>query len=56
MYTTSDETGLLNNYATEPNLYYAEYPSPEQRKQYALQAAIATLFVTATILISLAVS
>ena len=56
MYTTSDETGLLNNYATEPNLYYAEYPSPEQQKQYAWQGAIATLFVTATVLISLAVS
>jgi hypothetical protein len=56
MYTTSDETGLLNNYATEPDLYYAEYPSPEQQKQYALQGAIATLFVTAIVLISLAVS
>jgi hypothetical protein len=56
MYTTSDDTGLLNNYATEPNLYYAEYPSPQKQKQYARQGAIAALFVTATVLISLAVS
>jgi hypothetical protein len=42
MYTTSDETGLLNNYATKPDLYYAEYLSLEQQKQYAGQEAIAT--------------
>ncbi|MGQ9870334.1 photosystem II assembly protein Psb34 [Leptodesmis sp.] len=26
MYTTNNE-GLLNNYAAEPKMYYAEYPS-----------------------------
>ncbi|MEG3438468.1 ssl1498 family light-harvesting-like protein [Pannus brasiliensis CCIBt3594] len=56
MYTTSDDRGILNNYASEPELYYATYPSPEQQRQYALQGAIATLVVTAFVLVSLAVS
>ncbi|UBF26449.1 ssl1498 family light-harvesting-like protein [Kovacikia minuta CCNUW1] len=54
MYTVNEE-GLLNNYAIEPAIQYAEYPSPEQQRRYAFQGAIATLFVTALILTSLAV-
>ena len=56
MYTTTDERGILNNYSTEPKLYYAVFPSPEQQRRYVLQGAIATLFVTALVLVSLAVS
>lgn len=56
MFTTTDEKGIINNYATEPQLYYAEYPSPEQQRNYALQGALATLFVTALVLVSFAVS
>jgi hypothetical protein len=56
MYTTVNEQGLLNNYANEPDLYYAVYPSPEQRRNYALKGAIATLFVTALVLVSWAAS
>jgi hypothetical protein len=56
MYTTSDDNGILNNYASEPDMYYAEYPSIEQQRQYAQQGAIATLFVTVIVLVSLAVS
>ncbi len=55
MYTINEE-GLLNVYASEPEMYYAEYPSPRQQRQYALQAAFATLLVTALILTSLAAS
>ncbi|HEY9640006.1 MAG TPA: ssl1498 family light-harvesting-like protein [Coleofasciculaceae cyanobacterium] len=55
MYTTSNE-GLLNNYAVEPAVYLAEYPFPEEQRRYAFQAAIATLFVTLTILTALAIS
>jgi hypothetical protein len=51
---TVNEEGLLNNYAVEPAVYYAEYPSPEQQRQYAFQGAIATLFVTALILTAFA--
>jgi hypothetical protein len=52
MYTTTNEEGILNNYAIEPKPYYASYPSPEEQKQYAFQAVIATLFVSALVLVS----
>ena len=56
MYTTQLDNGILNNYAVEPDMYYAVFPSPSQRRNYALQGAIATLFVTALVLVSFAVS
>jgi hypothetical protein len=55
MYTTSNE-GLLNNYAVEPTVYYAESPSEWQQQRYAFQGAIATLFVALTILTAISVS
>ena len=54
MYTTVNEEGILNNYAPELPFYYAEYPSPEQQRRYALQGALATLFVGLLILTTLA--
>ncbi len=56
MYTTTDDQGILNNYANEPKIYYATYPSAQKQRSYAIQGAIATLFVTAIILVSLAIS
>jgi hypothetical protein len=56
MYTTVNEEGILNNYAPELPTYYAEYPSPQQQRRYALQAASATLFVGLLILTTLAAS
>jgi hypothetical protein len=56
MYTTINSEGQLNNYAKEPDMYYAIYPSPEQQKNYALQAALSVLFVTGLVLTALAVS
>jgi hypothetical protein len=56
MYTTINESGILNNYATEPQLYYAEYPNQEQQNRYKLQGAIATLIVTTLVLVALGVS
>lgn len=57
MFTTTQlDNGILNNYAVEPEMYFATYPSPEQQKGYALQAAIAALFVTGLMLVTLAVS
>ncbi|MDC0833814.1 hypothetical protein CKA32_005540 [Geitlerinema sp. FC II] len=55
MKTVSNE-GLLNNYASEPQVYYAEYPGLWQQRQYAFQAAIATLFVSTLILVAFGVS
>ena len=39
MYVNSEREGNLNNYATESNIYYAEYPSVEQQSRYAFQGA-----------------
>lgn len=55
MYTT-DDRGILNNYAIEPEIYYAEYPSLEQQRRYTFQGAIATLFVSFLLLMALAVN
>lgn len=32
--------GFLNNYAVEPQPYYAEYPAPFQQRRYLVQGAI----------------
>lgn len=51
---TKDREGLINNYATEPEIYYAEYPSREQQLRYALLGGKALLFVAALILTAFA--
>jgi hypothetical protein len=56
MYTTVNEEGILNNYATEPQMYYAEYPAIWQQRRYVLQGTVATIFVTALVLLAFAVS
>lgn len=56
MYTTANEEGILNNYAPETQIYYAEYPSQEQQRRYAFQGAIATLLVSFLLLTTLAAS
>jgi hypothetical protein len=56
MYTTIDDQGRLNNYATEPKIYLAAYPSPEQQQQYARQAAMAVLLLGSLLLTAFAVS
>ena len=57
MYTTTQlDNGTLNNYAVEPKMTYAEYPTVYEQKRYLQQAACALLLVTATIFISFVVS
>lgn len=56
MYTTTDERGILNNYATEPAVYLATSPSPEQKRRYILQGALAATLVALTLLTAVAVS
>jgi len=53
---TVDQEGLTNNYAVEPNMYYAAFPSPEQARQYAIQGLVAATLVLGLILTSFAVS
>jgi hypothetical protein len=57
MYTTTQlDNGTLNNYAVEPKMTYAEYPTVYEQKNYLQQGAIATLFVSALFLVSFVVS
>jgi hypothetical protein len=56
MYTTQDERGILNNFATEPQMYLAEYPSMEQQQRYLFQGALAIGLVTTLLGVALAVS
>jgi hypothetical protein len=56
MYTTTNETGQLNNYATEPEMYLASYPAPEQQRRYLLQGGLATLLVSSLMFTALVVS
>lgn len=53
---TVDQEGLTNNYAVEPDMYYAAFPSPEQARQYALQGLAAATLIAGLIITSLAVS
>ena len=56
MYTTVNEEGLLNNYAPTTRIHYAEYPAVWEQRRYALQGALATLFVSTLVLIAFAAS
>ncbi len=56
MKTAQLDNGILNNYAVEPKPYYALFPSPEQARNYAFQGAIATLFVSALVAVTFAIS
>ncbi|MDZ7961184.1 MAG: ssl1498 family light-harvesting-like protein [Aulosira sp. DedQUE10] len=56
MYTTTNEEGILNNYATEPQIYYAAYPDQKKQRSYALQAGFATLLVSTLVLLALGIS
>lgn len=57
MYTTTQlDSGTLNNYATEPKMTYAEYPSLYQQRRYLQQGAVSALLVTVLFLISFTVS
>lgn len=56
MKTAQLDNGILNNYAVEPDTYYAMLPSPEQVRNYMLQGVIATLLVSVLMGISVAVS
>lgn len=56
MYTTSDERGILNNYAKEPTMYLAEYPSQAQQRGYLVQGVIGLLVIALTVFTAVVVS
>ena len=56
MHTTQLDNGILNNYAVEPQVTYATYPTPYEQRRYLIQGAMAALLVTATIMTTLIIS
>lgn len=52
---TVNEQGLFNNYASEPAVYYAEFPSEYQQSQYLWQGAVATLFIATLVFTAISV-
>ncbi len=56
MYTTVNEDGILNNYATEPKVYFAEYPAIWEQRKYLVQGTLAALFVSALVLVAFTAS
>lgn len=56
MTTITDEQGLLNNFAREPQMYYANTPSPQEKRNYLGWGAIALVFVAVSIFTAVSVS
>ncbi|MCT7956737.1 photosystem II assembly protein Psb34 [Laspinema palackyanum] len=56
MYTSTDEKGILNNFATEPKLYHADYPTPEEQKRYIAYGVASALLVALRIFTAVAIS
>ena len=56
MTTITDENGIMNNFAKEPQVYYAEAPSAKEQRNYILWGAIASIVVGASVLTAVVVS
>lgn len=56
MTTISDENGIINNFAKEPAMYYAEAPSSQEQRNYLVWGAIALVVVVASIYTAIAIS
>lgn len=52
----TDEEGIINNYATEPEMYDAKYPSKKQQRRYVFLGIASALFVALAVWIAFAVS
>lgn len=51
-----DETGVMNNYADEPRVYLAHYPTFYEQQNYLRFGAAATFLVTLLMFVSWGVS
>ncbi len=56
MTTISDENGIINNFAKEPQMYYAEVPSDKEQRNYVWQGAIALAVIIGSVLTAVSVS
>ncbi|MBW4633725.1 MAG: ssl1498 family light-harvesting-like protein [Iphinoe sp. HA4291-MV1] len=53
---TIDDEGIINNYAIQPDMSLAEYPSAKQQRRYFFLGIGAILFVAVIALIAFALS
>ncbi|OUL27674.1 hypothetical protein BV372_25535 [Nostoc sp. T09] len=53
---TTEEGGLLNNFAREPKIYAAEPPNAGQKRTYLFVGIAATVLVGGLILVAFSVS
>lgn len=53
---TKDDEGIINNYAVEPDMSTATYPTRKQQLRYVFLGAGAIAFVAILLLITVAVS
>lgn len=53
---TIDDEGLINNFALEPDIYLAAYPSPQQQWQYIVLGEASLFFVIMLLLTAFLVS
>ncbi|MEM6502939.1 MAG: ssl1498 family light-harvesting-like protein [Cyanobacteria bacterium P01_C01_bin.89] len=56
MYTTVNESGQINNYANEPEMYYSYYPSNWEQGRYAKLGALATAFIGVVLMTAVVVT
>jgi len=49
---TQDEGGRTNNFAVEPKVYQATAPTPSEKRNYMILAAIAVLLVAGLIAVA----
>ncbi|MFM1843818.1 MAG: hypothetical protein RLZZ490_2561 [Cyanobacteriota bacterium] len=53
---TQDEGGRINNFAVEPRVYSVQAPTPNEKRNYLILAAIAVLLVGGLIAVAVLAS
>ena len=56
MTIVTDENGIMNNFASEPQMYYAEAPTSKDKRSYVLWGAIATALISTSVYLAVVVS
>ena len=56
MTTVSDENGIINNFAKEPAMYYADAPTSQDKRIYVAWGALALMLVVASVTTAVVVS
>ena len=56
MTTIFDEKGIINNFAKEPTMYYAEAPSSQDKRNYLIWGVLALVVVIGSVFTATIVS